>query len=627
MADTLEIFGTEYTNVAGIKATDDNGQTKTYIRPQGTKSITSNGTGIDVSSYATVDVSVSGGSTPTIDSLSVTPSETEQTFNSSSVDGYKPVTVSAISSTYVGSGITRRSSTDLTASGATVTVPSGYYSSQATKSVSSGSAGTPSATKGTVSNHSVSVTPSVTNTTGYITGGTKTGTAVTVSASELVSGNLAITENGTGIDVANYSTVSVDVSGGGSSGVQVAVGTPMTGANSSIMFENILGSPTSFALISGYDISIGTDPIVAALAYDGTNYVGQTVTDTSNANASYLGTGFSHQYNSSGHTITIISTNANFDTYSRYMLVYSYGGSSSDVHTSDVQVGSGATSITFPVVGNPMYWSCVFKSNFGTSSGYQRVIAVGNNGNITAGLCLDSSAHASNSYWTANYSGSNFTITSQGTNAGGYFHQPGYYQLTYVVDSSAPSYETVSKTYRASTSAQSEKIEPSTGYDAISEVNISIPAVTQTNLVAGNIKSGTTISISNGSTNLWSVTGTYTGGGTSTCATTTMTNSNDQATSIEFTELSGQPKWFFVRCTSQLSRSSSYSYYYVTAVRYNGTNHYGNYYRRSNGTFYNDTTHYSHTYSNGTLTVSSSANRGAAGGSFYNGTYELVYIY
>jgi hypothetical protein len=51
------------------------------------------------------------------------------------VDGYKPVTVSAISSTYVGSEIARRSSTDLTVSGATVTAPAGYYSAAASKSV------------------------------------------------------------------------------------------------------------------------------------------------------------------------------------------------------------------------------------------------------------------------------------------------------------------------------------------------------------------------------------------------------------------------------------------------------------------------------------------------------------
>ena len=176
-----------------------------------TKNITSNGTfsaeDDDADGYTSVTVNVSGDA-PTIQSLSVTPSESQQIFNASSVDGYKPVTVGAISTTYVGTGITRRSSTDLTASGATVTVPSGYYSEQASKAVASGTAGTPTATKGTVSNHQVSVTPSVTNTTGYISGGTKTGTAVAVSASELVSGSQTITENGT-VDVTNLASVTV----------------------------------------------------------------------------------------------------------------------------------------------------------------------------------------------------------------------------------------------------------------------------------------------------------------------------------------------------------------------------------------------------------------------------------
>lgn len=76
--------------------------------------------------------------------------------------------------------------------------------------VATGTAGTPTATKGTVSNHSVTVTPSVTNVTGYITGGTKTGTAVTVSASELVSGSQTITSNGT-VNVTNLASVNVDI--------------------------------------------------------------------------------------------------------------------------------------------------------------------------------------------------------------------------------------------------------------------------------------------------------------------------------------------------------------------------------------------------------------------------------
>lgn len=110
--------------------------------------------------------------------------------------------------------IAKKTSESITISGASVIVPAGYYSSSASKSVGLGSAGTPTATKGTVSNHAVSVTPSVTNTTGYITGSTKTGTAVTVTASELASGNKEITQNGTGIDVVGYSTVSVDVPSG-----------------------------------------------------------------------------------------------------------------------------------------------------------------------------------------------------------------------------------------------------------------------------------------------------------------------------------------------------------------------------------------------------------------------------
>lgn len=74
----------------------------------------------------------------------------------------------------------------------------------------SGTEGTPTATKGTVSNNSVTVTPSVTNSAGYIEGGTKTGTAVTVSASELVAGYQIKTANGT-YDVTNLASLIVQV--------------------------------------------------------------------------------------------------------------------------------------------------------------------------------------------------------------------------------------------------------------------------------------------------------------------------------------------------------------------------------------------------------------------------------
>lgn len=340
MSDNVTVFDVDYTGVTGIKVKGTGNGTLTYIRPQGTKSITANATGIDVAQYASVDVAVedstfvvtlsynestemwepdktfaeikaaheagktivlisennealgailkfgndyvfygvdvtfneptdisgryvfgtdyfgytltqdgiyaaestrsyelsganataadvtsgklfygpdgltlgtSSGTTPSLQSKRATPTESAQTIIADSgYDGLSQVDIDAISSTYVGSGITQRSSTDLTASGATVTVPAGYYSAQASKAVASGTEGTPTATKGTVSNHSVSVTPSVTNTAGYISGGTKTGSAVTVSASELVSGSETKTANGT-YDVTNLASLVVDI--------------------------------------------------------------------------------------------------------------------------------------------------------------------------------------------------------------------------------------------------------------------------------------------------------------------------------------------------------------------------------------------------------------------------------
>lgn len=164
----------------------------------------------DASGTLITGTATSGGSAPTLQTKSINPSESQQTITpDTGYDGLSSVTVGAISSSYVGSGIDQNDSTDLTVSGATITVPSGYYASNASKTVASGTAGTPAASKGTVSNHTITVTPSVTNTSGYITGGTINGTGVSVSASELVSGTLPITSSGTK-DVTNYASVSVD---------------------------------------------------------------------------------------------------------------------------------------------------------------------------------------------------------------------------------------------------------------------------------------------------------------------------------------------------------------------------------------------------------------------------------
>lgn len=92
---------------------------------------------------------------------------------------------------YTGT-IASKSSSDLTASGATVTAPAGYYSTNATKSVSSGSATAPASITGTSASVStgtntltlsktVSVTPSVT--AGYVSSGTAGNSSVSLTAS------------------------------------------------------------------------------------------------------------------------------------------------------------------------------------------------------------------------------------------------------------------------------------------------------------------------------------------------------------------------------------------------------------------------------------------------------------
>ena len=239
-----------------------------------------------------------------------------------------------------GGGGTYQAKTNIdpTTSSQTIYPDNGYdaLSSVQINAMPSGTAGTPTATKGTVSNHSVSVTPSVTNTTGYITGSTKTGTAVTVSASELVSGSETKTANGT-YDVTNLAQLIVNVSG--SSGLVYETGTYTPTSNiaqPTISFANTHSTTPMIAIIS--DISAAS-----------------SITSNSNLCVCYAET---YKY-----------TNTSFPSSTsavRYGFVYYYYRSSSNSNYGNVTLSYNSNDTGNSSTSYARYW--VTESSFKPSS-------------------------------------------------------------------------------------------------------------------------------------------------------------------------------------------------------------------------------------------------------------------
>lgn len=260
--------------------------------------------------------------------------------------------------------------------------------------------------------------------------GGDTSSCVHKTGDETVGGDKTFTDN-IGVVDADHIVYS---GGGGGGGFTRGYASDSFEGGSSITFSGLSGEPKAFILTGIYLESTSNDPDALAVVGDSTGNHGV-----------YYGTNMQHNYSSgfttsySNGSFTITAPTGVYFIDAMYSIVYYYGDGTLTFKTSQVNPGSGVTAITFTgadLTEMPAMYALMLETQVNNES-YRRVAYYTNeSGGASAtpmGVSFFSSQiHNTTSSFTASYN-NGLNINSGGTNAGGYFHNPGTYVLYYLM--------------------------------------------------------------------------------------------------------------------------------------------------------------------------------------------------
>ena len=203
-----------------------------------------------------------------------------------------------------------------------------------------------------------------------------------------------------------------------------------------LTFQNLLGEPKAFII----------SPVNSITDVSGTTIIA-IVGDSTGCHAVYTN-GTQHNYsNSINVTYSNGTLEIGFDGGSPlfgdfyWNLVYYYGSGTLTFRTATVSPGSGATSVTFTdanLTAVPAFYATMLESQVNNES-YRRVAYYTNEGGGASATPMgvsffSSQIHNTTSSFSVSYN-NGLLINSGGTNAGGYFHNPGTYTLYYLMAS------------------------------------------------------------------------------------------------------------------------------------------------------------------------------------------------